>query len=111
MYNLNYDITHSLKIDYSANVNAYIYEPPGYYERGMEGYDQYADTVWNCIKNFGLPNRFNQTANINYVLPISKINFLNWISVNTGAGLIYRWEALLVRCKTDSETLLKTPET
>ncbi len=93
MYNLNYDITRSLKLDYSANVNAYIYEPPGYYERGMEGYDQYADTVWNCIKNFGLPNRFNQTANINYVLPISKINFLNWISVNTGAGLIYRWEA------------------
>jgi len=93
IYDIKYDFSQSLKFDYSANVNAYILEPPGGLEKQNSNYENYRDTVWNSIKNFGSTNRFNQLANVNYSVPFNKIRLLNWVTLNARYGVKFRWEA------------------
>ena len=93
IYDIKYDFSQSLKFDYSANVNSYILEPPGGYEKQNSNYEQYRDTVWNSIKSGGTINRFNQMANINYAVPFNKVPVLNWVTMNVRYGVKYRWEA------------------
>jgi len=93
IYDVKYDFSQSLKFDYSANVNSYVLEPAGGYEKQNSNYENYRDTVWNSIKSFGSVNRFNQLANINYTVPFNKIQLLNWITLNARYGVKYRWEA------------------
>ncbi len=93
IYDVKYDFSQSFKFDYSANVNAYILEPPGGLEKQNSNYENYRDTVWNSIKNFGSTNRFNQQANINYSVPFNKIPILNWVTTTARYGVKYRWEA------------------
>ena len=93
IYDVKYDFSQSLKFDYSANVNAYIQEPAGGFEKQKSNYESYRDTVWNSIKNFGSTNKFNQSANINYTVPFNKIPILNWVTLNARYGSKYRWEA------------------
>jgi len=93
IYDIKYDFSQSLKFDYSANVNSYILEPPGGYERNNSSYDSYRDTVWNSILSRGEMNRFNQMGNINYSVPFNKIPILNWVNLTARYGVRYRWEA------------------
>jgi cell surface protein SprA len=93
IYDVKYDFSQSLKFDYSANVNAYVVEPSGGYERQSSNSESYKDTVWNSIKSFGSTNRFNQLANINYTVPFNKIRLLNWVTLSARYGVKYRWEA------------------
>ncbi len=93
IYDIKYDFSQALKFDYSANVNSYILEPPGGFEKQNSNYEQYRDTVWNSIKSGGTINRFNQMANINYAVPFNKIPILNWVNLNARYGVKYRWEA------------------
>jgi len=93
VYDLKYDLTQSLKFDYSANVNSYVYEPPGGFEKGNSNYEAYKDTIMNSILGMGSLNRFNQVANVNYMVPFSKIKMLNWMNASVRYGIMYRWEA------------------
>jgi cell surface protein SprA len=93
IYDVKYDLTQALKFDYSANVNSYVLEPPGGYEKQGSSGQAYRDTVWNSIKNFGSTNRFNQMANVNYTVPFNKIQVLNWVTLSARYGVKYRWEA------------------
>jgi cell surface protein SprA len=93
IYDVKYDFSQSLNLDYSANVNSYVYEPSGGFEKQNSNYESYRDTVWNSIKGFGTINRFNQMANINYAVPFNKVPILNWVTMNVRYGVKYRWEA------------------
>ncbi len=93
IYDLKYDFSQSLKFDYSANVNSYILEPPGGFEKSNSNYQQYKDSVWSSIKSLGKINRFNQMANVNYSLPFNKVPILNWITMSARYSVKYRWEA------------------
>ena len=96
IYNLKYDITEALKLNFSANANAYIEEPPG----SVDDYDKivniFGDTVDYSLKdeilNFGSMNRYNQQLDITYVLPINKIPLFNWIDIQAKYSGNYRWE-------------------
>ncbi len=93
LYDLKYDLTQSLKLEYQANANAYIDEPPGQINRTADDYQAKRDSIWDEIMNFGSMNRFTQNMNVNYNLPINKIPILNWVTVNTRYASTFRWEA------------------
>ncbi len=93
IYDLKYDITQSLKLDYSANVNAYVHEPTGAYDKNDANYRAYKDSVISSILGLGSMSRFNQIANLNYMVPFSKIPMLNWVTASVKYGVMYRWEA------------------
>lgn len=86
VYNVNYPITKSLKLDYSATVNARIEEP-----FGALNTEEKRDSVRKDFYNFGRMRDFNQIANFNYTVPFDKIGILNWISTTVRYGANYGW--------------------
>ncbi len=94
-YQLRYDLTKALTFDYSAQAQAYIYEPAGYVDRSEdpETWQKNRDTIKDGLKHLGTISRFQQNANVNYTLPINKIPILNWINVTASYQGTYYWTA------------------
>ncbi|MCF8296281.1 MAG: cell surface protein SprA [Saprospiraceae bacterium] len=93
MYDLKYDLTQALKIDFRATVNARVDEPPGKIDKADSEYDAKMDTIWDNIMDLGRITTYNQIANVNYNIPINKIPFLNWLNASAKYGSIYTWNA------------------
>ncbi len=93
-FNVKYDLTRSIKLNYDANANAYIYEPPGAIQRdNRDEYQKYRDEVMSDIMDLGSMNRFNQNVSIQYAVPINKIPLFDWITLNTSYTATYNWTA------------------
>lgn len=93
LYDLKYDLAQSLKLEYQANANAYVNEPPGRIDRNSNRYEARKDSIWDEIMNFGTINRFTQNMSLNYVVPINKIPIFNWVTLNARYNSTFRWEA------------------
>ncbi|MFH1121585.1 MAG: cell surface protein SprA [Bacteroidota bacterium] len=93
LFDLKFDLAQSLKLEYQASANAYVYEPPGRINRDADDYKLKRDSIWDEILNFGSMNRFTQNMSLNYAIPINKIPLFNWINVNARYASTFRWEA------------------
>ena len=92
IYDLQYDITKSLKLDFNANNLAIIDEPQGRVNKDfVDEYQAFRDTVWASIRNFGETTDYNHTINLTYNLPLDKIPATDWISVNSRYSGTYNW--------------------
>ncbi|MBR6227392.1 MAG: cell surface protein SprA [Bacteroidales bacterium] len=94
-YQLRYDLTKALTFDYSAQAQAYIYEPAGFVDRNAdpEKWQKVQDTIKNELKHLGSVSRYTQNINANYTLPINKIPIFNWISASASYQGTYNWTA------------------
>jgi cell surface protein SprA len=94
-YQLRYDLTKALTFDYSAQAQAYIYEPAGFVDRNTdpERWQKNQDTIKNELKHLGSMSRFQQSLNASYTLPINKIPVLNWITASANYQGTYNWTA------------------
>ncbi|MGM0406533.1 MAG: cell surface protein SprA [Bacteroidota bacterium] len=93
-YDLKWDITRSLKIDFSATNIARIDEPFGEVNREYrDTYEHWKDSVWNNIMNFGRNTQYHHNINVTYRVPINKIPLLDWTSVNARYNATYNWDA------------------
>lgn len=93
IYDVQHDLTSSIRLTYSANNLAYINEPEGRVDRGdRDSYDVYRDTVWHSISNFGENVTFNQNVSANYRVPINKIPILDWITTDVRYTGSYNWQ-------------------
>ena len=94
-YQLRYDLTKGLTFDYSAQAQAYIYEPAGFVDRNVdpERWQKNQDTIKNELKHLGSMSRFQQNLTANYTLPINKIPILNWITASANYQGTYSWTA------------------
>jgi cell surface protein SprA len=90
-YDLRYDFSRSLKLDYKAIVQARIDEPSGLVDRNSPYWHETRDSIMNSITDLGRVTNFKQIYNINYAVPINKIPILNWINMTTKYGGDYRW--------------------
>lgn len=75
-YGLQYDLSKSLKIQYSADANARIDEPIGRIETASA-----TDSVWRSIAAGGSMQQFQQSVNVTYELPINKLPLLDFLRV------------------------------
>lgn len=111
VYNLSYDITKSLKLDFSANNQSLIREFEGEVvsrtggpsgqglggfqtdENGniVESYDLHRDSVLSSIRNLGLTTNYTHTTSVTYNVPINKLPFLDWTNVTTRYSATYDW--------------------
>jgi cell surface protein SprA len=87
-YNLHWDLTRSLNIDFSAVNNSRIDEPFGFIDTKEK-----KDTLWNNLKHFGRTTMFHQTATATYTLPLNKFPLLDWANVRLGYSADYGWTA------------------
>lgn len=95
-YDLKYDLTKSLKFDYSANNQALIDEVPGAYEKGVTdeygSYEDKRDSLMASIRSLGETTNFTQNVSLKYKVPIDKIPMLNWISADATYQGNYSWQ-------------------
>lgn len=91
-YDLRWDLTRSIKVNYSATNSARIDEPTGQSDLFLPNNDEWKREVWKSIWGKGGRNMmFTQDFDISYNLPINKIQLLNWVSINTSYGGTYTW--------------------
>ena len=93
-YSLRWDLTRSLKMDFSANNQALVEEPDGPVNKDIyqDQYDRWRDSVWNNIANFGTNMRYNHQVNLTYKVPLDKIPLTDWINSNVRYTATYGWE-------------------
>jgi len=94
-YQLRYDLTKALTFDYSAQAQAYVYEPAGYVDRkeNPEEWQLYRDTIKNELRKLGTTSHYQQNLNATYTLPINKIPLFNWINTSASYQGTYSWTA------------------
>ena len=90
-YDMRYDFSRSLKLDYKAIVQARVDEPAGIVDRGAPNFGDYRDSVFSSLSNFGRTTSFRHTYNVNYNVPINKIPLLNWISLSARYSGQFQW--------------------
>ena len=86
-YELKYDITKALKLDYTAANDARILEPQGEIDTGEK-----KDTLRDNFLKLGTTTQFNQQVGVNYTIPINKIPLLDFTSASVRYGGTYGWE-------------------
>lgn len=85
-YNLQWDLTRSLKFNYSASNNGIVDEP-----EGRVNTQEKRDSLWDNIRNWGRNKHYTHTINASYTLPLKKIPVLDWINVKAQYGATYNW--------------------
>ena len=87
-YNLKWNITKSLTLDYNARAHSVIDEPEGEINT-----DEKRDVIWDNIKNLGRLRDFNQDVSANYKLPLDKLPFTDWMNADYRYTAGYTWTA------------------
>lgn len=92
-YTLKFDLTRSLTLDFSATNLARIDEPLGAVDsHDRLRYQEWKDSVWRNIKQFGRTTQYHHDIAVGYTLPINKIPLFNWVSVTARYGGSYEWD-------------------
>ncbi|MCB2197059.1 MAG: cell surface protein SprA [Bacteroidetes bacterium] len=92
-YDVKWDLTRSLKIDFSATNIARIDEPYGEVDKNSDSYDEWKQEVWNNIADFGRNTQYNHNINVTYRVPINKIPLLDWTNLSSRYNATYNWNA------------------
>ena len=94
-YEFKYDLTRTLKVDFSAGNQALIDGPEGRMDRDYIYFKENRDTVWN---NFwqGRPTLYHHDVSVNYQLPLNKIPLTNFLSLNTRYSVNFDWTSAIL---------------
>ena len=94
MYNMQYDLTQNLSIDFSANNQAFVNEPEGRVNRDEDPvrYGEVRDTIMDNLRNFGETTNYSHNTNVNYTLPFNKIPLLDFINSTAIYSAGYDWQ-------------------
>jgi cell surface protein SprA len=94
-YDVKYDITKQLKVDFTASSIARIDEPAGGVDRRRypELFDAWRDSVMTNLSNFGRTTNYYHLLNLNYNIPVNKLPLLSWVTSNARYSARYDWLA------------------
>ena len=105
-YNLKWDLTRALKVNYSARADAVIdellYQPLrfGYVDPTNPDsvYTEISETEvkdyrWENVKDLGRLKQFSHSFSANYTLPFKVIPFMDWITSRASYNSSYQWES------------------
>lgn len=99
-YDLAFDLTKSLKLDFNAKMDARIDELGG-----PAWADSAKTTLQNNLRNLGRPTRYHQTVNINWQVPINKLPLLDFANVTARFSGDYDWMTNSTRALNPADTL------
>lgn len=94
MYNLRWDLTRSLKMDFQASNSTLVQEPEGPVNQKFfrEEYEMWKDSVRTNIQNMGTNMRYNHNINLNYTIPFNKFPLLDFMNGNARYSGTYNWD-------------------
>ncbi len=93
VYDMKFDLTQGLRIDYLANAASYVNEPPGVIDKESGSYQAYKDSVIKELMGFGSMNNYTQSVDVNYNIPINKIPLFSFLTASALYGADYKWTA------------------
>lgn len=93
-FDLTYNLTRSLKIDFRTATNATIDEPEGPVNKRLyrEEYEVWKDSVMRNILHFGRTTNYQHTINVSYNIPINKVPYLDWVTSSLNYGALFNWQ-------------------
>ncbi|MBS2210253.1 cell surface protein SprA [Carboxylicivirga mesophila] len=94
-FDMRYNLTKSLKLNFRAITNARIDEPEGAVNKDYDrdAYYDWRDEVWRNIKSMGRTTTYQHNFDVSYTLPINKIPMLDFTSATLQYRGMYQWEA------------------
>ncbi|VAW13570.1 FIG00897849: hypothetical protein [hydrothermal vent metagenome] len=92
-FDLRYNLTRSLKFDFSSNSTSRIDEPEGRINKVDDDYGWKKDSIMSNLLDLGRPTIYNHNINISYQLPLNRIKLLNFLSASTRYRATYNWTA------------------
>jgi cell surface protein SprA len=87
VYGLGWNITKSLTMDIDATNLSVVDEPYGRLD-GLK-----IDTLWRNIRRLGRTTNYNHTLNLNYIVPINKIPYMDWTALAAHYSTNFTWRA------------------
>ncbi len=85
-YNVKWNLSKNLSLDYAARANAVVDEPEG------EG-KEVNEAIKKNLKNFGRMKNFEQGITANYVVPLDKLPLTDWLGAEYRYQVNYSWTA------------------
>ncbi len=86
IYDLQWALTHALKLNYNANNGSRIPEPLGSIETAQQ-----RNVIQQNFFKGGEARKFNQNIGVNYQLPLNKLPLTDWITSNANYTISYDW--------------------
>ncbi|NQU54048.1 MAG: cell surface protein SprA [Bacteroidetes bacterium] len=90
---IRYDITRTLKFDFSSRSTSRIDEPDGSFNKNDDDYQWKKDSILNNLYHLGRPTLYNHNFNVSYQIPINRIKAFNFISSTVRYQGTYDWLA------------------
>ncbi|WP_214072089.1 cell surface protein SprA [Mucilaginibacter sp. dw_454] len=87
VYGFGWKFTKSLSVDVDATNLSVVDEPYG----RLDGLKR--DTLWDNIRKLGRTVNYNHTLNINYVVPLNKIPYMDWTALTAHYSTNFTWQA------------------
>ena len=85
-YGLQYDLSKSIHLQYNATANARIDEPIGRVDtRGSR------DSIWHSMMGGGTMQNYQQTVNLTWDVPITKLPYLDFLRVPFSYRTVYNF--------------------
>lgn len=96
-YNVQWDITKSIKLNFTANNFAVIDEPNEFKVASNPEIKDVAkyrrDSIWSNIKRLGRTKNYKHEFTVNYTLPTKSIPLLDWVQARGQYRGSYAWTA------------------
>ncbi len=92
-FDLRYDVSRTLKVDFSSSSTSRIDEPEGRINRHDDDYQWKKDSILNNLWELGRPTLYNHNINATYTIPINQIPMLNFMSSTLRYTGTYNWVA------------------
>ena len=93
MFDLRYDVTRALKVDFSSRGTNRIDEPEGSLNKHNDDYQWKKDSILNSLWELGRPVNYDHIINASYNVPLYQIKFLNFLNANIRYTGTYNWLA------------------
>lgn len=90
---IRYDVTRTLKFDFSSRSTSRIDEPFGRMNRLDDDYQWKKDSILSNLYDLGRPTLYNHNFNVSYTLPINRIKALSFITSSIRYQGTYNWQA------------------
>jgi cell surface protein SprA len=92
-YDLKYNLSKGLKLDFNAINKARIDEPYGIMDKKDPFYQQKIDSLWRNFMSLGRNLAYSHRFDISYTVPINKLPLLAWTSANVTYRTTFDWIA------------------
>ncbi|MGB8195343.1 MAG: cell surface protein SprA, partial [Chitinophagaceae bacterium] len=99
LYNLRWDLTQSINVDFSAQNRAWVDEDSGRLDKAER------ERMWARFWRGGRNVSYTQRANASYVFPTAKIPFLDWTSIRLNYTATFNWIGASLVAKNLGNTL------